>query len=373
MRHPIRMLNRCLQILCWSCLALGPLWAQLEPKLQKGTSDLLDLYLPPTPVKVKPELLSILDFCGRNKDMSHHRMFKPHRTDELITSPGKPWAIRFFLTTSSTVECQMGDLDSFILRGQGNNPLSADHSLIDKLIKPALTQGSGGAGTSGHCLIGKLIKPNGSSVESSDAAAADKASGLRYAKEGADSVVNWVRAASHVRFSTKVGSITRTVDVPIPWKIMDGNSSGNPLSSLTVLDKQVKAGESYGSGLSIEMDTCYRHEDVDFSQYDGGASDPPTEFWDFDSIVQNSFMTDRPTRSKTDKQAIWFWNARYTSKYLGWLLAGVYQSDDATKPYYVLPESNLAGKFIIFDAINPNLAGGQSDVRWGQGFGPAGA
>ena len=183
---------------------------------------------------------------------------------------------------------------------------------------------------------GALVKPNGSLVTVSDAAAAS-ASGLTGAGSGSADIRNWVRAASHVRFSTTVGSDLRTVDVPLPWKITYSGSTGNPLSSYTITDREVKTAAdgtttNYGSNLPIEMDTSYSLSSGDYVLSDDGNSGATT--------VLNTVI--------------------YRNTYLTWLFAGTYT------------DGSYSGKYIVFDAATTGLAGGQgSNLSWGQGYGAA--
>lgn len=183
---------------------------------------------------------------------------------------------------------------------------------------------------------GALVKPDGSLVTAADAGAASTGSGLHGASYGANDVRNWVRAASHVRFVTTVGSDSRSVDIPIPWKITNKDSSGNPLSSWTVLDRETKTAAdgtvtNYGSGAQIEMDTNY--------SFDSG-----------DDVLDGDSSQETYTTLNT---------VAYRPAYVSWLFNGKYTVGTYT------------GKYVIFDSANASLSGGQSLVSWGQGYGGA--
>ena len=199
-----------------------------------------------------------------------------------------------------------------------------------------------------------LIKPDGTQVTAADA---DKAktsgSGLEYASLGKDNIINWVRAASHLRLTATVIGVLRTIDVPIPWKIIDPTSTTNPLGSVTAQDRQIKAGVTYGSGLQIELDQCYRHNQGSGSMFVGGTFVP--------GGYGEPGIADGVT----------LYGVTYRPAYLSWLFTAKYQSSDATKPNYTT-ESSLVGKFVVFDAANKSIVGGQGNVSWGQGFGPTG-
>ena len=195
-----------------------------------------------------------------------------------------------------------------------------------------------------------LIKPNGAVVTATDADAAIGSS-LENASAGRANVLNWIRAASHVRLSAVVDSKTRTIDVPIPWKLVDPASTSNPLASMTVLDQQIKAGLTYGSGLPIEVDQSYKHLTQAGGIFAGGAVVPATP---------------------ASLNGVYLYGVTYRPAYLSWLFNAKYQGSDASKPNHTT-ESSLVGKFVVFDAVDKTLAGGQDNVSWGQGFGPAGS
>jgi len=187
------------------------------------------------------------------------------------------------------------------------------------------------ANTVGTLTSHIFIKPDGTEVTSADAAAA---SGSQVGVSGgASDIRNWIRAASHVRFSKSVDGRVRTIDLPIPWKIMSRDSTGNPLSSVTVqdrLDKMNADGTTtrYGSDLQIEMDASYAINN-------GG----------------NLFGT---STTSTSRQIQEF---GYNKDYLAWLFNGKYT------------DGTYAGKYIVYDALDKTDVGGQDNVAWGQGFG----
>jgi hypothetical protein len=169
-----------------------------------------------------------------------------------------------------------------------------------------------------------LIKPDGSAVTNADAAAAVVASGQNGAAAGAADVRNWIRAASHARFTNG----TRTVDIPIPWKSLDKTSTGNPLSSAYAADPV--------GGTNVELDRCYA--------INGG-----------NSVLDNNAATSSLRITS------------YDATYVDWMFNGKYQNTDSTRPDY---STNYSGQYVIFDAATPNLAGGQgNNLAWGQGFG----
>ena len=181
---------------------------------------------------------------------------------------------------------------------------------------------------------GALVKPDGTLVAAADAAAASTGSGLHGASYGDTDVRNWVRAASHVRFVASVGSDSRSIDIPIPWKIMSKDSTGNPLSSLTVFDRQTKIAAdgtvtNYGSGTQIDMDSTWKTENGE-------------NVWDGDSSPETTTTLN---------------TVAYKPAYVSWLFNGKHTTGTYT------------GKYIVFDSANAALAGGQGDVSWGKGYG----
>lgn len=198
-----------------------------------------------------------------------------------------------------------------------------------------------------------LRKPDGSAVTKIDAAAV-AATGLYGDTLGVLDVRNWIRAASHVRFK----SGTRTIDIPIPWKITDVASTGNPLSSQTLLDKQVKTSGTppvtvtYGSNLQIELDTNYK---INAGAYGVFASD-----------ANGSGLSNVATTN------VYLHSVAYRPAYIAWLFNGKYQNTLPAKPNYTT-DGSLFGKYIVFDAATATLAAGQTGhLNWGQGYGPSG-
>lgn len=172
-----------------------------------------------------------------------------------------------------------------------------------------------------------LIKPDGSVVTPTNAATVATGSGLSGAGSGANDVRNWIRAASHARFTNG----TRTVDIPIPWKSMDSTSTGNPLTSAYCHDPV--------GGTDVELDRCYAINSGD--------------------LVLDNNATTSSLRSTS-----------FDSTYITWLFNGKYQNTDATRPDY---SPTYSGQYIVFASAGSgsNLAGGQDSAHlsWGQGFG----
>jgi hypothetical protein len=240
-----------------------------------------------------------------------------------------------------------------------------------------------------------LRKPDGTAVMASDAAAAvynsTASTTLNYATYGAADVRNWIRAASHVRFKATVGSYTRYVDIPIPWKIMDvtsfnnaggGSVTQNPLPSTKLLDQtyvtSVLNGSVvttyYGSQLppattpGIEIDSTYLVENAP----NGVLASTPVTSSSGGQLNATSALT-----------SVYLYGVVYRPAYISWLFTGTYgsakgtyngQSSTVGGSLNYTSDTGLtaAGKnFIVYDAATPSLVPGQLFATWGQGFGPA--
>jgi hypothetical protein len=184
-----------------------------------------------------------------------------------------------------------------------------------------------------------LVTPAGTLVDETLAdTAKTSTSGMSGCSAGKADVRNWVRAASHARYSAVVGTDTRTIDIPLPWKITDATSTGNPLSSRTVKDQIVRRGVTYGSGLQMELDTNYTLNNGD-------------------DVLTTLSSRNPPPPSTTVMLGL----ATHRQDYIGWLFTAKYANGSYSSP----------AKYIVYDAANANLAGGQGNVSWGQGWGAA--
>jgi hypothetical protein len=208
-----------------------------------------------------------------------------------------------------------------------------------------------------------LRKPDGSRVKASDAITAG---GLNGSSAGAGDVRNWIRAASHVRFKNG----TRTIDIPIAWKIMDGTSTasgGNPLSSTTLFDQQIKRTYAadwtpidtpWGSGTQIEMDKSYQVENANGSV--------------FTLDTNGTFVPDNA------QSTVYLYTTLYRPAYISWLFNGKYHNVPSIPPALPAPnyttDGALVGNYVVFDALNISAGGGfpasgQTNAGWGAGFG----
>ena len=407
-------------------VSASPLLAQLDPRLQVGNTDFLDLYQQSSNAKVKPEVITIFDFSGSMEALMYHPLFpnptsttsanggnikftldpsagvdantytirvesrenseayatidvtvggglsNPYNSGEQVSDNGQRGkSKRYLYTTVSSITVQNGTPATFSsgttytflatvsFRAEDNNHNSIavtptfdpDLRLRWSVSGPTSTSITNGAwrapairptsttypvtaslaGSSVGTLTSiALIKPDGSVVSESDAAAANAGSVFYGASLGASDVRNWVRAASHARFQYHDGTKLRTVDVPIPWKITDASSSGNPLSSRTALDLVTRGTTTIGSGQGMELDRTYN--------LSGGSY-----------VLSGSSTSAALTTTLS--------HVDYNSRYVDWLLIGKYTN------------GTYAGKYIVFDALDASLAGGQGNSNWGKGYG----
>ena len=423
--------SRLFTIICQSLLVLWlaalPLRAQLDPRLQVTNTDFLDLYQRSSTAKVKPEVVTIFDFSGSMDALMYHPLFNNTDASDnegsgsmsfTLSNSGVAGSDTYTITAKSkennqvyaTVDVTVGagmsnpynsgeksttngklgkSLETYytsigdILIQVGATPFATGSTItfsakvsfratkgeksptpiswtgdpkVNWTISSGSTITSTGTSTatwkvpasisttptspvtaslSGN-TVGKLtsialVKPDGSIVTNADAAAASSTSGQNGASFGANDVRNWVRAASHARFQYKDGENLRTIDIPIPWKVMDGNSTGNPLSSKTVLDSVSRGATTVGSGNAIELDLTYKFKGGD-EVLGGGTSQVTT---------------------------CTLGHVGYKKFYVDWLFLGKYANGSYSSP----------PKYIVFDAADGSLAGGQGNVNWGKGFG----
>ena len=289
-----------------------PLRAQLDPRLQASKTDFLDLFQQSTNAKPKPEVVTVFDFSGSMAAI----MFHPQYVNLDRTDSGSRANMTFVLS--------------------GTSP----NRIVTATVKGTAV---------GTLTSTKLIRPNGTQVTEATWVAVSPTGVLFGDTFGAGDVRNWIRGASHVRFAYTDSGVLRTVDIPIPWKITNSGSTGNPLSGTKVLDSVVKNNPdgtttTYGSGLQIEMD-------MNWSITSGSA------------IMSLSSGSTTVGGAAVQTSTILGYSGgvgMYPYDYVDWLFKGKYTDG----PY--------AGKYIVFDSggtVPAAMAGGQSLVGWGQGYG----
>ncbi|HJV89957.1 MAG TPA: hypothetical protein VJ623_06605 [Holophagaceae bacterium] len=282
------------------------LQAQWDTRLQLGKTDFLDLYQSTGNKKAKPEVVTLLDFSGSMEAVMFHASYPNNDTSDNAT----------------------GDGNMVFTRGGVVGAWTATAAL-------SLTNTSAYGGAFASLTNGVLIKPNGYPVTYADVnATASTTSVLTYgtsatsvtlngqsATDKAADVRNWIRACSHVRFTYLDGVVTRTVDIPVPWRTLDASCTGSPLSGQTQYDSV--------SGLNIELDTSFANTGAQSSIWNSGAT----------------------SGSVTTKSTVLVPN--YRTDYVRWIFTG----KDST------------GKYIIPDAVNGAIsAGGVAKTAFANGI-----
>lgn len=265
------------------------LQAQMDPRLQRGKTDFLDLYQASGNKKAKPEVVTIFDFSGSMEAVMFHEQYPNMNIADSATGDGN---MRFALTGSA-----------------GSYAVTASLTLTN-------TSAYGGAFTT--LSNGKLIRPDGTVVTRANVALTSSTTSVlmngatptavTLAGQGAaakdSDVRNWIRACSHVRFAYNDGGTIRTLDIPVPWRIMNAASTGYPLSGQTVTDTGLN-----GTGLNIELDTSF------------AVSGAQSNIWSSSSTTASVLIPN------------------YRTAYVKWLFTG-----------------KSGGKYVIADALNASLS-----------------
>jgi hypothetical protein len=372
-------------VLAASLLFCGQLRAQLDPKLQADKTSFLDLYQQSTTVKPKPEIVTVFDFSGSMDALMFHPLFQNLNVDDNSSTT----TIYIWLPSSGAVtNASAGDSASSntFSVSLGNNTNTTLTLTFRNLIKP---DGSIVTATDAESC-GGLKSENGTTIV---------AASSRGMYTGTSSVTNrdvrhWLLAASHARFQCTTAqsnvswALNRTIDIPLPWKIMDCNSTGNPLSSKTINDpRKTKVTKdqngkdvtiNYGSGQDIELDTTYK---IPYAfRNSAGTLTTSTNYIGKFAYTPRTGGGSIAITCSTSGGAI-----GYKTAYLHWLFAGRWQNStdgptsSASNTNYYLPangmyytnETSMAGKFIVFDAMATSaslLAAGQTSADWGKGF-----
>jgi hypothetical protein len=208
----------------------------------------------------------------------------------------------------------------------------------------ALTAGSSSASpTTG------LVRPDGTMLTATNFQ--NPSGTLNGTSSQISDVRNWIRQASHVRFT----SGSRSIDIPIPWNIAaygqtagGSNAIASPVADQTIIDLD-NSPIPVGSGTSITFDTCYQVENVANAVFTGAAG------------VALSATPPLTT--------VYLWSVVYRPAYISWLFNGQYSSTPGSPNYTT--NSHLQGTYIVFDSANASKVYGQTSLSWGQAFGPA--
>lgn len=235
-------------LLLGSVAAFQPLFAQLDPKLQGSKTDFLDLYQQSVNVVMKPEVVSVFDFSGSMRSVMFHKDFTNTDTSDSGTIANDAYlAVRLMRQTvggAYDVDC-----------------------VLD--LTGTSTLGNGGAFT--KLTGGKLVRPDGSLVTAANIDTNYTAtSGLdgETASPKSSDARNWVRSASHVRFTYN----SKTFDIPINWTVLFDPADPVVQTDTTNSDvsarKYLKMYNSYplkatlldpaASNQEVEIDRTYR-------------------------------------------------------------------------------------------------------------------
>lgn len=314
-------------------LSAQGLLAQLDARLQKSPTDFLDLYQQSSSLKIKPEILMLMDFSGSMRFMMYHPLhFSADKEDK-----DDICLIKFELT------------GGFLF--------------IPRKLTVTLTSGKTFDGnTFGSQTSTTLIRPDGSVVTEAIVKECTANTSLDGTSHGVEDVRNWVRAASHVRFEvtdSSNGYKKRTIDLPIGWKILNAQSNGSPLSTLTAVDSVTGATIDYDQNHAFNRGNSIFCKDI---------SDTTTGYpQDSIGFLGSSPKVPAPSNGaplsvgKSKVTTVYMHNTWYKASYLRWIFFARYSG--VGNPY--------SGKYIVFDAKDAALAGGQGNTSWGQGFGAA--
>ncbi len=230
--------------------ALQPLRAQLDTRLQSTGPDFLDLYTQTKNLVMKPEVVTVFDFSGSMCEVMWHPSFNG-------TAPTSWAGMAFTLNI-----------------GNGTNTAASKdkHGTVMATGRYDVTVSL----NSGLSLTGgALVRPDGSLLEY--ATAGDTNINTKYvvssplrpgenAATKASDVRNWIRCASHVRFT--YSGVTH--DLPICWTILDSDTVVDTTNTNVNLRQYRKSyNTSYplkmtiinpatASNTEIEMDTAYQ-------------------------------------------------------------------------------------------------------------------
>lgn len=219
----------------FACAWLLPLRGQGDPRLQSVNTDLLDLYKVSA---AKPELLTIFDFSG-----SMHAIYwqQQYYTDANQDSHNPQWNHMSYGAT--------GDFP-------GIAPVIDSHGYIRMVEATGYYQDiytgsqSSQFAEPGSANEAVLVAPNGTLLTFNHSQTYTSAQ-----------LTAMVQQASHIRVTATANvvlngvsqSVTRTIDLPIPWAIMDPTATGNNNAYNTISYVADPSG-----GPSVTPDTLYQ-------------------------------------------------------------------------------------------------------------------
>ncbi|MCL1909094.1 MAG: PilC/PilY family type IV pilus protein [Holophagaceae bacterium] len=347
--------------------------AQLDPRLRPAdATDFLDLYQQSIQVKQKPEIMTIFDFSTSMWALMYHPLYQNLNATDGDASLAS-WVFEIPQTGTAKIDNITASSWSLSISGTSNSQITIT---FQNLVKP---DGSIVTATDADACAG-LNSYNGAIIVRPSSAGRYTGTFTSSSSTPRD-VRHWLMAASHARYKVTAAqsavsyALGRTIDLPIPWKIMGFNSTGNPLSSKTIKDLQIKKelndkGEpvdvEYGSRLDLEYDLTYK--------YSSSAT----------AVYSSSFGENATVASSSDRfYRVTFGSFYLKSPYIHWLFCGRWQSTTATPStsgtnvnymsngnYYAPASSGIAGKFIVYDAGDSSAlwAAGQTSGDWGRGY-----
>lgn len=222
-----RMRATALLICCLA--AFQPASAQMDPRLQSSTTDLLDVYKVNS---ANPELLTIFDFSGSMHAVYWNANYYTDAKQSIHNAnwfPSSMWAAYNYNVNMNTGDdsdlVPVLDANGNVYLAWGGGYYSTSGGLPTdnygygnigwpiNITNPVNTNSMTGVSFS----PGQLIAPDGSVVTVSGSSL----SALQTA----------VQQASHIRITATNGTVTRTIDLPIPWVVLDStNTSTNNAS-----------------------------------------------------------------------------------------------------------------------------------------------
>jgi len=249
MARTLRPFTRLIPALLLGVALALPLRAQLDPRLQGSATDFLDLYTQSINLVMKPEVVTVFDFSGSMAQIMPHPNY-PSGGDE--PNAGM----------------------SFTLTGPGNGTTTYKDKYGTTL--PSGRYDVTVALNSGISLTkGSLVRPDGTLLEyktngdtaiNTNYVISSPLLGGENAATKASDVRNWIRCASHARFT--YGG--KTFDLPLCWTILDATTTVDTTNANVNLRQFRKSyntsyplkmtiiNPSTSSNTEIEMDTAYR-------------------------------------------------------------------------------------------------------------------
>lgn len=216
-----------------ACSAFLPAHAQLDPRLQVVNTDLLQVY---QAKPAKPELLTIYDFSG-----SMHSVYfnAKYYTGPNQDSHNAQW--------DNMTQGDAGDFpgivpvfdsNGYIWMVEGNG-YGTGYTNVYNSQQPTQFQ----VDSSGHPTA-QLIAPDGTVIS------VPHTPNQKYS-----SLTTLVLKASHIRVTATYGGVTRTIDLPIPWAVMDSSNTSTNNASAELVQLTDPSG-----GPSVYPDTLFQHQ-----------------------------------------------------------------------------------------------------------------